>query len=60
MIGFQGLPTDLSQAGNVVVKECKVRCSMRLAPTHDGKKVIEMLRHHFIERVEDDTFGAKV
>jgi|DEB19_MinimDraft_2_1074335.scaffolds.fasta_scaffold177269_1 acetylornithine deacetylase/succinyl-diaminopimelate desuccinylase-like protein len=38
----------------------KVRCSLRLAPTHDGNKVVELLRHHFIERQEDDTFGAKI
>ena len=33
---------------------------MRLAPTHKGDKVVEMLRHQFIERQEDDTFGAKI
>jgi hypothetical protein len=58
VIGMQGLPTDLSKAGNVIVKEMKVRCSMRLAPTHDAKKVIDMLRQEFVGRQEDDTFGA--
>jgi acetylornithine deacetylase/succinyl-diaminopimelate desuccinylase-like protein len=57
---MQGLPSDLSKAGNVIVKKMKVRCSMRLAPTHNADKVIDMLRQEFVGRQEDDTFGAQV
>lgn len=32
---------------------------MRLAPTHNANKVVEMLREHFM-RPGDDTFGALV
>ena len=41
LIGIEGLPNNLSLAGNVVVKSLKFRMSMRLAPTHDSKKVVE-------------------
>lgn len=60
VIGMTGLPTDLSKAGNVIVKELKVRCSMRLTPTHVPEKVVELLREQFVGRQEDDTFGAKI
>jgi hypothetical protein len=33
VIGIEGLPSNLSMAGNAIVKELKFRCSMRLAPT---------------------------
>lgn len=32
---------------------------MRLAPTHNADKVVELLREHFL-REGDDTYGAKV
>ena len=44
----------------MIVKEIKVRCSLRLPPTANGDKYIQLLRHHFVERQEDDTFGAQI
>merc|ERR1719362_266283 len=35
VIGIEGLPSDLSKAGNVVYKELKFRLSMRTAPNCD-------------------------
>lgn len=59
VIGLVGLPSNLSHAGNVIRKELKVRCSMRLAPTHDPDEIQDLLRQHFL-MPDDDTFGAKV
>lgn len=33
VIGMEGLPTDLAMAGNAIIKDLKLRMSMRLAPT---------------------------
>jgi hypothetical protein len=59
IIGLSGLPSNLAHAGNVIRKEMKVRCSMRLAPTHNADEIQDLLRQHFLAP-GDDTFGAKV
>jgi len=33
VIGMEGLPTNLSMAGNAIIRDLKLRLSMRLAPT---------------------------
>ena len=37
VIGMEGLPTNLSMAGNAIIKDLKLRLSMRLAPTQSGE-----------------------
>ena len=59
VIGIEGLPSNLAMAGNAIVKDLKLRCSMRLAPTHKGTEVVEKLRAKLTEETED-TFGAKI
>mmetsp|Transcript_3073 Transcript_3073/g.2050 ORF Transcript_3073/g.2050 Transcript_3073/m.2050 type:complete len:108 (-) Transcript_3073:176-499(-) len=53
------MPTNIENAGNVIYKELKFRMSMRLAPTHDSTKIVELLKSKFTEK-KDDTFGAVV
>jgi len=60
VIGMQGLPTDLAMAGNAIVKQIKLRLSMRLAPTQKGADVEAQLRKVLIEDQKEDTFGAKI
>jgi len=60
VIGMQGLPTDLAMAGNAIVKELKLRLSMRLAPTQKGADVEKRLRQLLVEEQRDETFGAKI
>jgi len=47
-------------AGNAIVKQIKLRLSMRLAPTQKGADVEAQLRKVLIEDQKDDTFGAKI
>ena len=56
---MQGLPTNLSMAGNAIVKDLKLRMSMRLAPTQNGAKVVEQLRE-ILTKEDESTFGAKL
>ena len=60
VIGINGLPSDLSKAGNVLYKEITYRLSMRTAPTQNCAVLVEQLRKAFIEAPEAVTFGAKV
>jgi hypothetical protein len=32
VIGIEGLPTNIASAGNVIYKDMKFRCSMRIPP----------------------------
>jgi hypothetical protein len=41
---MKGLPTNLAMAGNAIVKELKLRCSLRLAPTQKAAEVVKKLR----------------
>lgn len=59
VIGIEGMPTNIENAGNVIYKELKFRMSMRLAPTHDSAKIVDLLKAKFTEK-KDDTFGAEV
>ena len=59
IIGIQGLPSDLSKAGNVVVKELKYRCSLRIAPSQDCNKIGEQLRKTLLAK-GNDTWNAKI
>lgn len=43
VIGIEGLPSDLSSAGNVLYKEAKFRCSMRIPPRLSAKEVGQKL-----------------
>lgn len=58
VIGMKGLPTDLSMAGNAIVKELTLRVSMRLAPTQKGEEVAARLKEIF--KGGEETFGAKI
>ena len=61
VIGIQGLPTDLSKAGNVVVKELKFRCSLRTAPSQDGNEIAKQLRKVLLDKKKNEsTFNAKI
>ena len=60
VIGIQGLPSDLSKAGNVVVKGLTYRCSLRIAPSQDGEKMAQQLRKVLLDKKPDDSFNAKV
>lgn len=59
VIGFEGLPTNLSQAGNVVYKTLKLRVSLRLPPTLDSQQAAKIVREK-LTLEGPDTFGAKV
>ena len=60
MIGIEGLPSDLSKAGNVVYSKLKYRLSMRTAPNQDTEVLAELLKKAFTEAPVEETFGAKV
>jgi hypothetical protein len=60
VIGIEGLPSDLSKAGNVVYSQLKYRLSMRTAPNQDTKALAESLRKAFMEVPIEETFGAKI
>jgi len=49
IIGMEGLPTNLSMAGNAIVRDLKLRCSMRLAPTQKGAEVVERLKKLLVD-----------
>ena len=59
VIGFEGLPTNLSQAGNVVYKTLKLRVSLRLPPTLDSQTAAKVIREKLTQE-GPETFGAKV
>lgn len=58
VIGFEGLPT-LAKAGNVVYKELKMRCSLRLPPTLSATKAAEIVKSILNEKKEE-TYNAQV
>ena len=60
VIGMEGLPTNLNMAGNAIVRDLKLRCSMRLAPTQKGSEVVDRLREILLKDKRDETFGAKI
>ena len=60
VIGIEGLPSDLSKAGNVIYSQLKYRLSMRTAPNQDTEVLAELLRKAFMEAPVEDSFGAKV
>jgi len=41
VIGINGPPSELAKAGNVVQKELTFRMSMRTAPNHDARKLLD-------------------
>lgn len=57
---MNGLPSDLSMAGNSIVRELKFRLSMRLAPTQRGEQVLSRLRQILVEDERNESFGAKI
>lgn len=40
---MQGFPSKLSMSGNAIIKDLKLRISMRLAPTQKGADVVKLL-----------------
>ena len=60
VIGMEGLPTNLSMAGNAIIKDLKLRLSMRLAPTQSGEQVVKRLREVLVDDQRDESFGAKI
>lgn len=44
VIGVEGVPTDINSAGNVIYKDMKFRCSMRIPPHISAKFVVDTLR----------------
>lgn len=59
VIGIEGLPSDLSAAGNAIYKGLKFRCSMRIPPHLKNEKVCEILKEK-ITANGPDTFGAQI
>ena len=54
--GFEGLPT-FDRAGNVVYKELKLRCSLRLPPTLLATKAAEIVKEKLSQ---PNDFNAQV
>lgn len=54
--GFEGLP-NFSKAGNVIYKELKLRCSLRLPPTLLASKAAEIVR---AKLSEPEQYNSKV
>jgi len=46
-------------AGNAIVKDLKLRMSMRLAPTQKGAEVVERLKE-VLTKEDESTFGCKL
>lgn len=59
VIGIEGLPSNLSAAGNAIYKGIKFRCSMRIPPKLSSQKVCDILKEK-ITAPGDDTFGANI
>ena len=59
VIGIEGLPTNIASAGNVIYKDIKFRCSLRIPPQLSSQKVVEILKEKLTAEGED-TFGAKI
>lgn len=57
VIGIEGLPSNLSAAGNAIYKGIKFRCSMRIPPHLKNEKICEILKEK-ITAPGDETFGA--
>ena len=57
VIGMEGLPS-FEKAGNVIYKEFKVRCSMRLPPTLNAEKAKSLLDQMLESK--DDTFNSQI
>lgn len=53
------MPTSIASAGNVIYKDMKFRCSMRIPPQLSSKMVVETLKEK-LTAAGDDTFGAKI
>jgi hypothetical protein len=47
-----------NRAGNVIYKELKLRCSLRLPPGLDNKKAADIVREKLTEKREDETYNA--
>ena len=58
VIGFEGLP-PLSKAGNVIYKELKLRCSLRLPPTLTATKAAEIVSR-ILNESRPETYNAKI
>jgi hypothetical protein len=50
----------LAKAGNVVYKELKLRCSLRLPPTLSATKAAEIVKRILTEPRESETYNAKI
>lgn len=59
VIGIEGLPTSIASAGNVIYKDIKFRCSMRIPPQLSSKIVVETLGEK-LTADGPDSFGAKI
>ncbi len=59
MTGFEGLP-PFAKAGNVVYKELKLRCSLRLPPTLHNQDAAKIVREKLTEKRDDETYNAQV
>ena len=59
VLGVEGLPADIASAGNVLYKEMKFRCSLRIPPGMKGTDAAEILQKH-LTYASPDTFGAEI
>jgi hypothetical protein len=59
VIGIEGLPTSIASAGNVIYKELKFRCSMRLPPGLKSTEISAKL-NEILTAPGDDTFGSLI
>ena len=59
VIGIEGLPANLSSAGNTLYKQLKYRLSLRLAPNLDCQEAVKILREK-LTADGPETFGADI
>ena len=59
VIGIEGLPANLSSAGNTLYKQLKYRLSMRLPPNLDCQEAVKILREK-LTADGPETFGADI
>lgn len=57
--GFEGLP-PFDRAGNVVYKELKMRCSLRLPPGLTAKNAGDIVRAKLTEKRDEETYNADI
>jgi acetylornithine deacetylase/succinyl-diaminopimelate desuccinylase-like protein len=53
------MPLNIASAGNVLYKQMKFRCSMRIPPGLSSKYVVDTLKTK-LEAPGDETFGAVI